>query len=103
MEEKPLAILRSARREGDTRRMVRQLFRGVEVEVADLLGYRIAPYSYSAVYPSADQFMALVERMLRHRKIVFATPVYWYVMSDSMKIFFDRLADLVTIQKSLGR
>lgn len=35
--------------------------------------------------------------------IVFATPVYWYAMSGSLKIFFDRLTDLVTTSKELGR
>lgn len=38
-----------------------------------------------------------------HNLIVFATPVYWYSMSGHMKVFFDRLTDLVTIQKKAGR
>lgn len=41
--------------------------------------------------------------MLHDDKIIFATPVYWYSMSGLMKTFFDRLTDLVTIQKSVGR
>ena len=41
--------------------------------------------------------------MLQHQKLVFATPVYWYAMSGSMKVLFDRLTDLVTIQKVAGR
>ena len=35
--------------------------------------------------------------------LFFASPVYWYSMSAQMKIFFDRLADLVTIEKERGR
>ncbi|MEZ4804274.1 MAG: NAD(P)H-dependent oxidoreductase [Bacteroidia bacterium] len=30
-------------------------------------------------------------------------PVYWYAMSGIMKVFFDRLSDLLTIEKDLGR
>jgi len=40
---------------------------------------------------------------LQHRVVVFATPVYWYAMSGILKTFFDRLTDLVTVQKYSGR
>ena len=35
--------------------------------------------------------------------IVFASPVYCYSMSAQLKVFFDRLSDLLTIEKELGR
>lgn len=35
--------------------------------------------------------------------LVFATPVYWYAMSGIMKVCFDRITDLLTIEKELGR
>ncbi|MCR9717732.1 NAD(P)H-dependent oxidoreductase [Vibrio parahaemolyticus] len=35
--------------------------------------------------------------------MVFASPVYWYSMSAQLKVFFDRLSDLLTIEKELGR
>ncbi|WP_181306792.1 flavodoxin family protein [Rufibacter sp. XAAS-G3-1] len=47
--------------------------------------------------------MEIIERVSRHRVIVFATPVYWYAMSGLLKTFFDRLTGLVTVQKTLGR
>ncbi len=40
--------------------------------------------------------------MTEHETIVFATPVYWYAMSGTMKIFFDRLTELTTKEKHLG-
>ena len=103
MKECPLIVLGSARKESDTLRLVKKLFSGHAIEVADLLDYSLAPYSYSAEYPAGDQFTELVERMLYHRQIIFATPVYWYAMSAGMKILFDRLTDLVTINKPAGR
>ena len=41
--------------------------------------------------------------MLEFDMILYASPVYWYAMSAQMKTFFDRLSDLVTIRKDLGR
>ncbi len=35
--------------------------------------------------------------------LIFATPVYWYSMSGIMKVFFDRITDLLTIKKDIGR
>jgi multimeric flavodoxin WrbA len=35
--------------------------------------------------------------------LIFATPVYWYAMSGLMKVFFDRLTELITTSKPLGR
>ena len=35
--------------------------------------------------------------------IIFVTPVYWYSMSAVMKTFFDRITDLLTVRKDLGR
>ncbi len=47
--------------------------------------------------------MQVVEQMLLHNVIILATPVYWYSMSGYMKVFFDRLTDVVSSQKQLGR
>ena len=35
--------------------------------------------------------------------LIFATPVYWYAMSGTLKIFFDRFSDLLHYRKDLGR
>ena len=44
-----------------------------------------------------------MEKIITHDLIVLATPVYWYTMSATMKIFLDRLTDLLDIRKDLGR
>ena len=103
MEEKPLILLGSARKNSDTGKLVSALFADTEIRLADLLDYRISPYSYEGRYPDDDSFQELVQLMLLHQVVVFATPVYWYAMSGHMKNFFDRLTDLVTTHKKLGR
>lgn len=99
----PLIILASARSDGDTRTFTDRVFANVPHRFVDLLDYPISPYTYSGKYPMSDQYFILVDKLLLHETIVFATPVYWYAMSGLLKSFFDRFTDLVTIRKTLGR
>lgn len=103
MDKLPLIILGSARHNGDTQKMVELLFEEKEVITLDLLDFKIYPYSYSGTYPADDQFLPVVQELLNHSVIFFATPVYWYAMSGKMKTLFDRLTDMVTINKQAGR
>ncbi len=99
----PLVIIGSARSDGDTRQLVDKLLEAVPFEILDLRDYIIHPYNYTEQYPDDDAFMIAIVRMLKHDRLVFATPVYWYAMSGPMKIFFDRFSDLVTTRKPVGR
>jgi len=103
MAPKALIILGSARKGGDTQKLVNRLFNKENATVLDLLDYHIFPYNYGGVYPKEDSFLLLINQMLKHQKIIFATPVYWYAMSGLIKTFFDRMTDVVTIQKQFGR
>lgn len=48
--------------------------------------------------------MPLAKRIIEnYDTIIFATPIYWYAMSAIMKTFFDRLSDLIRIEKGIGR
>lgn len=102
-QSQPLLILGSARHESTTRAFAQQLFGPLPHTVLDLLAHTVLPYNYQHDYPPEDEFPALIEQLLRHEVVVFATPVYWYAMSGTLKIFFDRLTDLVTVRKDLGR
>ncbi|MFW5760799.1 MAG: NAD(P)H-dependent oxidoreductase [Cyclobacteriaceae bacterium] len=41
--------------------------------------------------------------MTNYDLLIFAAMVYWYSISGIMKVFFDRITDLLTIEKNLGR
>ena len=103
LETVPLVIIGSSRKDSDTRYFVDQTFVPSKVDIADLLDYKISGYSYDHDYSPEDEFEKLISLILSHDKIVFATPVYWYAMSGVMKTFFDRITDLVTYQKIVGR
>lgn len=62
--------------------------------VADFSTLAIGPFDY-ARHDDRDDFRSVIEMMLASEHIVFATPVYWYAMSGAMKVFFDRLTDLL--------
>lgn len=42
-----------------------------------------------------DDHKDLIDQMLEHDIIVFATPIYWYAMSGPMKIFIDRWSQIM--------
>jgi putative NADPH-quinone reductase len=103
MRTQPLIIFGSARHKSYTAFFTEHVFKNMDKQVIDLLDHYIAPYGYHAEYPETDKFYFIIQRVLQHQTIVFATPVYWYAMSAQMKMFFDRLTDLVTTQKETGR
>jgi len=98
-----LVIVASSRKESDTKKFVQLIFSGEEIDMIDLLDYYIAPYDYANNYPANDNFLDIANIITSHDVIVFATPVYWYAMSGSMKILFDRFTDIVTTKKLVGR
>lgn len=59
----------------------------------ELATLNLQPFDYAQPIQQ-DDFERVVERLLAHQRIVFATPVYWYAMSGRMKTLFDRLTDL---------
>lgn len=103
MTEQLLVILASARKQSDTRKFLNKILTNKDYELIDLLDFHITPYSYLNNYPDTDEFLKVMSELLKHKVIVFATPVYWYAMSGLMKTFFDRFTDIVTAKKHLGR
>jgi len=101
--EKPLIVLGSAHKHGDTHQLVEAVFQNNAYDLIDLLDWPVAPYSYEETHPKTDAFLLLVQQLLQHQRIVLATPVYWYSMSGPLKLFFDRLTDLTASHKALGR
>ena len=103
MQGKVVLIMGSARKDGDTLQLVRSLERRCAWAVVDLNDYQIGYYDYEHRNKD-DDYLPLMRRIISDFDVfVFVTPVYWYSMSGIMKVFFDRLSDLLTIEKELGR
>ncbi|WP_224491097.1 NAD(P)H-dependent oxidoreductase [Robertkochia flava] len=99
---KTVIITGSARKEGETYRIATTLANRGHWDLIDLRDYDISHYDYDHENRN-DDFLPLMEKIVdQYQRIVFATPVYWYAMSGIMKVFFDRLSDLLTIDKPTG-
>ena len=102
MASKTLIIMGSARSDGNTRKIVEAIIHKTNADFIDLNAYKISYFDYEHGN-KADDFVEIATKMTNYEQIVFATPVYWYAMSAQLKTFFDRLSDLLTIRKPLGR
>lgn len=98
----PLIITSFARDQSDIKRLVEAALVDRTATVVDLHKKRISSYRYDET-DRGDDFLTIAEDMATREVIVFATPVYWYAMSGALKQFFDRLTDLITVRKDLGR
>ncbi len=82
---------------------------GAETETIDLCDLRIIPCtacdacSFNGVCVNDDDVPIIVSRMKEADGIVFASPVYIDNVSGQMKIFFDRLADVIHYQLLAGK
>ena len=103
MEGKKVIILGSARKNGNTTKIVDEIAKESGIDVIDLSDYTISHYDYESKNKE-DDFLPLIRRILQeYDTLIFATPVYWYNMSGIMKVFFDRFSDLIRIEKETGR
>lgn len=100
--EKVIVILGTARDKSNTRKALEEHLPWKSYELVELHRLSIEPYAYHSNKPN-DDFLSVVEKMTNSDLIVFATPVYWYAMSGTLKTFFDRLTDLISTSKALGR
>ena len=103
MENKMVIIEGSARKNGDTLRVIESLNDTAKLACISLTDYTIGHYDYSNANKE-DDFIPLIKSLVeKYDTFLFITPVYWYSMSGRMKVFFDRISDLLQFQKDLGR
>ncbi len=101
--KKTVILQGSSRSKGDTNIIVNYIAKKNNVDVIDLHTKNIGHYDYE-YKNSSDDFISLMTDIIeKYDTIIFATPVYWYSMSGILKVFFDRISDLIRIHKDLGR
>jgi len=92
---KILVLQGSSRDEGNTEQLVSLALEGIpytnirlrEQHIKPIFDQRHAPGGFTAV---DDDYDAVIEAVLAHDFLIFATPIYWYGMSGQMKNFVDR-------------
>lgn len=100
---KAVIVLGSSRSKGETWQTIQDAIgKQTCVPIIDLNSLSLSAYDYDHSNQNDDYF-SLVEQLVEHDLIILAIPVYWYTMSAQMKLFIDRLSDLLEIRKDLGR
>ena len=99
---KTAIILASSREYGNTQQLANLYMEHEPSDLFNLTDYSISVFDYQH-RNQHDDFLGLINTLVEYDHLVFATPVYWYSMSAQLKIFIDRLSDLLTIEKKLGR
>ncbi len=101
--KKTVIIQGSSKSNGNTKKVINYLNTDNNFDVIDLKTKNIGSFEYD-FSNSEDDFIPLMEDIInKYDTIIFATPVYWYSMSGTLKNFFDRLSDLLHYKKELGR
>jgi multimeric flavodoxin WrbA len=96
-----IALFSSSRRLGNTGQLIDRIALQLNIEVVDLTSLRISSYDYGHLNRN-DDFEPLMNRVLGHDQIVFATPIYWYAVSPAMKVFLDRISDFLELPDLLS-
>ncbi|MFC0522796.1 flavodoxin family protein [Pontibacillus salicampi] len=84
-----------SRENGNTNLLSARAVHGLEVDIIQLDEYNISPivderHAEGGFSEVADDFMQVMDRVMEYDKIIFATPIYWYTMTGTMKQFIDR-------------
>lgn len=74
----------------------------LRIEVIDLATKRLSAFDYEHGNRN-DDFEPLIDRVLEFEQVIFASPVYWYAVSPPMKIFLDRISDLLEVPELLAK
>lgn len=100
---KIVIIVGSSRNDGDTSNLAKVLMEKAKWDLINLNDYSFSYYDYNHENINDDYLRLMRQIIDKYDTLVFATPVYWYSMSGIMKVFFDRITDLLEVEKSLGR
>jgi len=95
-------IFGGARREGNTRKVIDAAAHLLSADVFDVSDYHISFYDYEHKNRD-DDFLPLVKKLLEYDCWIFASPVYWYTMSAQLKVFFDRMTDVIDLEPELAK
>jgi multimeric flavodoxin WrbA len=98
---KTIALFSSSRRTRNTGQLIDRIAADLAIDVVDLASLRMSPYDYEH-RKRADDFEPLKKRVLGHDQIIYATPIYWYAVSPAMKVFLDRVSDLLELPELLS-
>jgi len=93
---RPIAVFSSARRHGNTGQFIDFVAGELGIDTIDLASVDMSPFDYEH-RNRHDGFEPLMRRLLAFDQLIFASPVYWYTVTATMKVFLDRLSDYLEL------
>lgn len=102
MSDKIAYILGTSRNNGNTRLLLEAFIESCPGKVVDLSRLEISYFDYEHKNQGND-YLKTIESLLGCHVIGIISPMYWYSVSAQMKTFIDRLSDLLSIRKDLGK
>jgi multimeric flavodoxin WrbA len=81
---------------------VHRIVQELGINVVDLSGLRMSAFDYAHLNRD-DDFEPLMNRVLAHEQVIFATPIYWYAVSPAMKVFLNRISDYLELPDLLPK
>lgn len=97
-----VTLFASSRRHGNTGQLVDRIANELRIEVIDLAKQQMSAFDYEHKNRH-DDFEPLIHHVLEFEQIIFASPVYWYAVSSPMKVFLDRISDLLEVPELLAK
>ncbi|MEX0274690.1 MAG: flavodoxin family protein, partial [Flavobacteriaceae bacterium] len=98
-----IIILGSSNSNGNTKKVTSYISGLTDYPIVDLRQKNISEFDYEFKNRN-DDFHPLIKEIVENYDIlIFATPVYWYTMSGTLKTFLDRISDCLKIEKETGR
>lgn len=88
-------IYGGTRPNGNAEILTDKVIQGIEVEKFYLKDFNVQPivdqrHTAEGFKDINDDYNSIIERVLQHDIFIFSTPIYWYSMSGTMKLFIDR-------------
>ncbi|MET3697825.1 multimeric flavodoxin WrbA [Bacillus oleivorans] len=93
-------IYGGTRKNGNTELLTEEAIKGKPAERIHLTDYKIEPivdqrHAESGFAEVNDDYNQIIDRILPHEILLFSTPIYWYSMSGTMKLFVDRWSQIL--------
>ncbi|ATH60949.1 MULTISPECIES: flavodoxin family protein [Staphylococcus] len=87
-----------SRPEGNTAQLTKMALKGHDYEWFDLTQYRLNPvrdvrHDGSVITVYEDDYKKIIDKVLASDTVIFASPVYWYSLSASLKAFIDHWSE----------
>jgi hypothetical protein len=94
LPQRTLIINGAAKGGHNTEHFIKALYNSSEAKWIDLNALEFPTFEY--VKNPDDSFISLIKEIIDHDVIILGAPVYWYSLPSSIKIFLDRLSNLMS-------